>query len=338
MVVAVGAGACGRGNATAGSGKPMIGFSLRFIAGNPWLSTLAKEAVKEGERRGYQVETQDATGDPVRQIQQMKTFINRGAKAIIIEPVADRALANGIAEARKANIPVIVVNDRVADDLAKQVACNVHDDALSVAALVGKYTAKVADERVPKGQPIKLYVQAIFPQELVTQTRDDGFMNGWNEYFKGSDRKTVKLPYIYGKAQPDATLQAMRATLSAHPDVNVVYNESDIVWGAILQSLTEQGLMAADGKTSVIGAGFDGDMDVVSKIGTPNYLVVANGINEPRTQAGYAIDEAIAAGKKEKTGKCDGTPPSRVLEPKAVTLDNAKEYVDPSSPYAYGKS
>src|SRR4051812_12897136 len=78
--------ACGGNSADADSGKPLIGFSVRYIAGNSWLTTLANGAVAEGKQKGYDVQTADAQGNAQTQIQQMQTFINRGAKAIIIEP------------------------------------------------------------------------------------------------------------------------------------------------------------------------------------------------------------------------------------------------------------
>ena len=58
---------------------------------------------------GYRVEAVDAQGSAARQIQQMQTFINKGAKAIIIEPVGDRNVASGINAAKKAKVPVVVV-------------------------------------------------------------------------------------------------------------------------------------------------------------------------------------------------------------------------------------
>src|SRR3954466_9551143 len=120
--------ACGGASQGAGEGasdKPLIGLSMRFIAGNSWLSTLSSGAVAAGKAKGYDVQAVDAQGNASQQIQQMKTFINKGAKAIIIEPVGDRSVSSGIAAAKQAGIPVIVVNDRVAPELATQVACNV---------------------------------------------------------------------------------------------------------------------------------------------------------------------------------------------------------------------
>src|SRR5690606_38772770 len=99
----------------------------------------ARDAKAAGARAGYTVDTVDARGDAVTQIEQMQSYINRGAKAIIIEPVADQAVASGIAAANAAGVPVVVVNDRVSEELAKTVACNIHDDAIRTAELVGAH-------------------------------------------------------------------------------------------------------------------------------------------------------------------------------------------------------
>lgn len=336
-----GSGSGEGGNASAGDGdKPLIGFSVRFIAGNAWLSTLANGAAREGEKRGYRVETVDAQGNAARQIQQMQTFVNKGARAIIIEPVEDRGVAGGIAAARRLKVPVVVVNDRVAPDLATQVACNVFDNGGATAEKVGEATAAVAAKRFADKDSIKLYIQAIFPQELVTQTRENGFMKGWNRYFQAHPGpRTVRVPNNYGKALPDATLTAMRNVLAAHPDIDVIFNQTDVVMGAVKQALTSAGRMTKDGKSDVVIAGFDGGTDVIRGMAEdPDSPIVADGLNQPPTQAAYAVEEAIAASQGKKTGKCNGTPPNRVLAPVVVTPRTAKDFVDPSVAFAGAKA
>ncbi|MFE5406757.1 sugar ABC transporter substrate-binding protein [Streptomyces sp. NPDC056580] len=336
MALALTLSGCGAG-ARADS-RPMIGFTNRFIAGNSWLATLAHSAASEGAKRGYRVQTADAQGNAVQQIEQIRNFINQGAKAVIVEPVDDRAVAGGIREAERAHVPVIMVNDQVAPDLAKRVACNIHDDAAATAELVGETTAKAVAARHQPSDTVKLYVQALFPQELVTETRQNGFMNGWNRYFRQHPGpKTVLIPNNYGKALPDATLTAMRNTLTAHPDVNVIFNETDVVTPAVQQALKDAGLMKPDGSTNVILASFDGGMDVVrSMADNPKAPMVADGLNQPPTQAAMAVQEAIAAAQGKKTGQCNGSPAERVLPPLVVTPQNAKNFVDPSLAFAGG--
>lgn len=327
---------CNRGSSAAGAEKPFIGISMRFIAGNSWLSTLSQSAVDAATKQGYRAQAVDAQGDAARQIQQMKTFINQGAKAIIIEPVEDQGVAAGIEAAKKAGVKVVVVNDLVSAELAKQVACNVHDDGGATAKLVGEETAKVVASRKPAGSTIKLYVQALFPQELVTETRENGFMAGWNDYFSTHPGyKTVKVPDNYGSALPDKTLTAMRNVLAGNPDIDVIFNETDVVMPSVKEALKGAGLMSPDGSTKITIASFDGGMDVVQDMATnPNTPVVADGLNEPPTQAADAVAEAIAAIKGTKTGQCPGNPPTRILPPNIATPSNAKSLVNPNLKFA----
>lgn len=322
--------ACG-GNSSGGgadSGKQLIGFSVRYIAGNSWLTTLANGAVAEGKRKGYDVQTADAQGNAQTQIQQMQTFINRGAKAIIIEPVGDQSVTAGIQAAKRAGVPVVVVNDQVSPELQKQVACNVHDDGSATAEQVGKETAKVAAKKFAGRDTINLYVQAIQPQELVTEQRENGFMKGWSDYLAANPGpKTNKIPDNYGQALPDATLTAMRNVLSGHPDVNVIFNQTDVVYPAVQEALKSANLMDASGKTDVVIAGFDGGKDVIKSMAQPGFAVVADGLNQPATQSAYAVDEAIAAVTKKPTGKCEGSPAIRILDPVVVTPDTASKFV-----------
>lgn len=328
--------ACSRPGGSASSDKPLIGVSVRFIAGNSWLSTLAKGAVTTAKAEGYRVETADAQGDASTQIQQMKTFINKGAKAIIIEPVGDRNVAAGIEAAKKAGVPVVVVNDRVSPELAKEVACNVYDNGYETAKQVGARTAAVAAAKLDKSKPIKLYIQALFPQELVTEQRETGFMKGWNDYFSAHPGYTTKrIPNNYGEALPDKTLDAMRNVVSANPDINVIFNQTDVVMGSVTEALRAANLMTSTGQSKVIIAGFDGGMDVIkgmaSEKATP---IVASGLNQPAKQSGYAVQEAVAAIKKKPTGKCEGSPATRILPPQIVTPENASKFVDENLSFA----
>jgi ribose transport system substrate-binding protein len=322
--------ACGGGSeADSGSSdKPLIGFSVRYIAGNSWLTTLADGAVAAGKDMDYQVETADAQGNAQQQIQQIQTFINRGAKAIILEPVGDQNVTAGIQAAKRAGVPVIVVNDQVTPELQKQVACNVHDDGQATAQQVGATTAAAAASRFGSSATINLYIQAIQPQELVTEQRENGFMDGWNKYFAEHPGPTTnRIPNNYGKALPDATLTAMRNVISGNPDINVIFNQTDVVYPAIEEALKGADLMA-NGKSDVLIAGFDGGKDVVSAMAdNPDFPVVADGLNQPATQARYAVEEAVAAITKKPTGKCEGSPATRILPAVVVTPDTASKYV-----------
>lgn len=323
------------GGTGGGGGKPVIGFTDQFIAGNTWLATLAKGAQKYGAAHGYNVVTADAQGDPQQQNQQITTFINEGVKAIIVEPVNATNIAPSIAAAKRAKIPIIVVNDKVSPDLQKQVYCNVSDDAEVVGKLVGQATAKAVGQRYKPGQTIKLYVAALFPRSPVTEQRENGFMAGFNGYFQSHPGPhVVRIPDQYDQALPDTTLTVMRGVISGNPDLNVIFNQTDVVYPAIQTALRGAHLMDAAGHSNIIIAGFDGGMSVIEALANDSKTpLVATGLNEPGTQAADAVQEAMAAAKG-KASDCTSANHVRILPPLVVTPQNAKQYVDPSLAFA----
>lgn len=327
----------GTSSAAAGSGeKPLIGFTVRFISGNSWLQEVADGAKREGERLGYNVEALDGRGDPVVQNQQIQTFISRGAKAILVEPIDARALSSGVLAAKRAGIPVIAVNDLLAPDLAKQIACNVHDNGPKTAELVGAEVAKAVGEKYGPGDTVKLYIMSILPDEPLSLGREEGFMKGYNDYFKANPGpKTVRVPNGYGSAIPDKTLPIMRDKLAGNPDIKVMFSMTDTVHGAVMQPLIQAGLVGRDENSSkVIVGSFDARMEVVQGMANkPGYPVVASGLDQPFAQAVLALRAADAAIKGEKPD-CPGSPPTAILPSGVVTKENAKEYVNPDLAFA----
>jgi ribose transport system substrate-binding protein len=324
------------GSGASGGTKPLIGFTVRFIAGNSWLQEVADGAKREGARMGYDVEALDGRGDPVKQNQQIQTFISRGAKAILVEPIDARALSSGILAAKKAGIPVVAVNDLLAPELANQVACNVHDNGPKTAELVGQEVAKEVAKQYKPGQTVKLYIMAILPHEPLTTGREEGFMKGYNDYFKSHPGpKTVRIANGYGSAIPDKTLPVMRDKLAGNPDLKVMFSMTDTVHGAVMQPLIQAGFVGRDQNSSkVIVGSFDARMEVVKGMAEkPGYPVVASGLDQPFAQAVLALRAADAA-IKGKQPDCPGTPPTALLPSGVVTKANAKDFVNPSLAFA----
>lgn len=318
------------------SSQPVIGFSDQFIAGNSWLATLAKGATAYGKDHGYRVVAEDAQGNPTTQNQQIQTFINEGVKAIIIEPVNSESPGPEIAAAKRAHIPVIVVNDLVAPALQKQVYCNVTDNGEAVGDLVGQAVGKAVVSRYSSSQTIRLFVMALFPDSPATQVRETGFLKGFYAYLKQHNGPhVVRIPDQYGHALPDDTLTVMRGVVSAHPNINVIFNETDVVFPAVKQALQGAGLMNANGDSSVIIGGFDGGIPEIKQMATnPKFAMVATGLDEPATQAAMAVQEAIAAAQGKSPVNCPGTPRMRVLPPKVVTRANASQYMNENLAFA----
>jgi ribose transport system substrate-binding protein len=335
--------ACGSSGAASNSGsgtgsgnKPVIGFADQFIAGNSWLATLAKGAESYGAAHGYQVVAADAQGDPTTQNQQIQTFINEGVKAIIIEPVNQESPGAEIAAAKRAGIPVIIVNDLVGPSLQKQVFCNVTDDGQAVGALVGQAVGKAVVAKYKSSQTIQLFVMALFPASPATQVRETGFLQGFDSYLSQHAGPHVnRIPDQYGHALPDTTLQVMRGVVSGHPNLNVIFNETDVVFPAVKEALSGAGLMTSTGDSSIIIGGFDGGVPQIRQMASdPKFAMTATGLDEPATQAASAVQEAIAAATKKAPVACSGNPPMHVLTPRVVTRANALQYASENLAFA----
>ncbi|MEV8084975.1 sugar ABC transporter substrate-binding protein [Pseudarthrobacter oxydans] len=321
------------------SGKPLIGFTSRFISGNTWLESLSRQVQTHGKELGYDVEALDARGSAQTQIQQMQTFITRGAKAIVLEPIDDRSVAAGVEATIKAGIPLIVVNDELAPDLAAKVACNVHSDQFQLGSMVGEKVAEAVAKKFTPADTVKLYIMGILPQEPLTTNREEGFMKGYNDYFKSNEGpKLERIPNGYGSALPDQTLPIMRDKLSANPDVDVIFNMTDTVHGAVAQALSEAGLVNDKGGASkVIVGSMDGRMSVVKDMAeTPGFPIVANSLTAPAASATLAVnaaDRAVKAGSGNGP-VCEGKIPTEIPPVEVVTLETAKQYYDAKFEFA----
>ncbi len=326
-------GSAGSGS---GSGGGTIGFADQFIAGNSWLATLAKGAEAYGASHGYRVVSADAQGDPTKQAQQIQTFINEGVKAIVIEPVNAESPGPAIAAAKRAGIPVVIVNDLVAPHLQAQAFCNVTDDGTAVGRLVGQQVGAAVVGRYKSNETVKLFVMALFPDSPATQVRETGFLEGFNSYLSShSGPKVVRVPDQYGHALPDATLTAMRGVISGNPDLKVIFNETDVVFPAVQEALSGAGLMNPNGESSIIIGGFDGGTPQIQAMASdPKYAMVATGLDEPGTQAADAVQEAIAAAEHKSPISCAGSPAMRVLQPRVATRANARQLTNPNLAFA----
>jgi ribose transport system substrate-binding protein len=323
---------CGSSRSNAGDGCPLIGFTNRFIAGNAWEATLTQAIEAAGKNAGMCVDSQDAQGDVSTQVSQIKTFITNGAKAVIIEPVDDHGVASAIAQLVQAGIPFVVVNDQVAPDLQKHAFCNVHDDAFGTAKLVGAAAAAEAARRYSGSGGIKFWVNAIFPHEIVTETRENGFLAGWNGYWQAHPGPPItRIADQFGHALPDIDLPVVRNVLTANPDLNVMFNESDLTFVSVNTALHDLKLLTPAGDSNVLIGGFDGQTDIVKlMMDQPSFGMVATGLNQPHTQAAWAIEEVAAAMHGKPPVACTGTPAQRIVPPAIATPQNAKTYYDPN--------
>lgn len=154
----------------------------------------------------------DAQNKSEQQQAQVREFISQGVDLIIISPKEALPLTEPVAEAMKANIPVIVLDRKIEGD---QYTCFIGGDNVLIGREAGRYLVKLLGG---KGKVVEL-------KGLETSTpageRHRGFMEG----LKGS-----KLEVIFAAdcawLEPNAQKE-MNSALSRFPQIDAVYGHND---------------------------------------------------------------------------------------------------------------
>jgi ribose transport system substrate-binding protein len=115
VLVALGAGTLGAaaGCARKDSGQYTVGFS-QMESNNPWRLAQTASLKAEAAKRGYQLVVTDAQGQTAKQVSDVEDLIARRVKVILLAPREFQGLVPALQAAKRANIPVILVDREAA--------------------------------------------------------------------------------------------------------------------------------------------------------------------------------------------------------------------------------
>ncbi|MFI7483418.1 sugar ABC transporter substrate-binding protein [Kocuria sp. M1R5S2] len=322
--------ACGsEGGSTAGTtadsgadGEPVtIGFSQRRLAGSDWWATLLQGAEDKAAELGAEIIVTDAGGDTVKQNSDVQTLLTRGADAIILNPHDPTGVAGAVNATVRDDVPLVVVNSNLSEDLAPNQFCYVAEDQTDVAAQLGAAIAEKAKERWGD-EPVTAVVIGGYSGETVTDLRHTGVMEGYENVEDAPE--ITYLPIRYGEWLPDRALEPMRDVATANPDLDIVFSLSDVMLPGI-----EKGLQDAGVHDQVLIGSYDGQMAVLKQMmENPDGPVQVDASNEPYKQGQTAVEMAVAAAQGESQEEvCPGG--EFFIETFLATPDNAEEYYDP---------
>jgi ribose transport system substrate-binding protein len=301
-------------------GDMLIGFSQRQIGGNAWYKTIVDGATAQAKESGVTIKIAEANNDTVQQNSDIQTFISSGAKAVIINPSDPAGLASSIKALGDANIPFVVVNSNLSDELQKKAFCYISEDQTKASELVGEQLAKDLEAKGKTSGTIKGLVVGGFPGEVVTQIRNDGLLKGMNDYFasKNLTPDIKMLPIAYGQWAPDLPLSLVRDTATANPDVSFVFVEADVMVPATLQALQQAGA-----KDAIVG-GYNAQMTLVKQMQeNPDGQLQAEVSDGVLDQGKTAVTMAIAAANGDTTACPGGT---HFTDSVVVTPQTAADY------------
>src|SRR6185436_20799829 len=96
--------------------KPLtVGFS-QVGADNPWRTAETESVKSEAAKRNVNLKFSDAQGKQENQIQAVRGFIAQGVDAIILAPKVETGWEPVLQEARRAKIPVVLVDRGIKGD------------------------------------------------------------------------------------------------------------------------------------------------------------------------------------------------------------------------------
>jgi len=134
MIFAAGCSEKPSGENTSDNKKPLvIGFS-QVGSESSWRTSFSESVKAEAEKRGIELKFSDAQQKQENQIKAIRSFIAQGVDAIVVAPVVETGWKPVLTEAKRAGIPVVIVDRNMALD----------DDSL--------YLTRVASDFIEEGR------------------------------------------------------------------------------------------------------------------------------------------------------------------------------------------
>src|ERR1044072_4094289 len=95
-----------------------VGFA-QTESNNPWRIAQTKSMQDEAAKLGYQLVYTDAAGSAAEQVADLSSMIAQGVDLIFLAPREEKPLIPAVMAAKKAGIPVILLDRNVDQSLAK---------------------------------------------------------------------------------------------------------------------------------------------------------------------------------------------------------------------------
>lgn len=282
----------------------------------PYYQALFQSVKANVEKNGMIFLSADGQDDINKQVAAVEDLITKGVDALLLNPKDPEALVGVTKLAKKAGIPVFILDSSINPDA--EYVTTIQSNNRANGALAGEWLAKKFGRK--KMNIALLSGNAGNP---VGRTRKQGLLEGITEEQLRStgyidlDVKTQ----MYTEWSYAGGLKAMEDVLVAHPDINVVITESDVcVLGAIKA-------IAQAGKTDdiLIVAAADGQKEAIKYIMETDFYG-CTAMNSPVQIGKNAVEYAI----QYMNGKRD-FPKTSFTPPLLITKQNAAKYYNPKA-------
>ncbi len=214
----------------------------------------------EAEKRGWQLVYTDAAGSAAKQVADVNSMIAQGVDAIFLAPREEKPLVPAIMNAKKAGIPVILLDRNVDQSLAKageDYITFIGSDFIEEGRRAAEWLTKTMN-----GQAKIIELQGTVGSSPANDRRD-----GFAAYIKDHPGMQIVASQS-GDFARDKGRQVAETLLQAHPDANAIYAHNDEMAIGAIAAIEAAGkvpgkdiiLVSIDGTRDALQAIIDGKL------------------------------------------------------------------------------
>src|SRR5687768_3239186 len=297
--------AAGDSKTTASSGKQLVVGFAQVGAESAWRTAETESIKSEAAKRNVNLKFSDAQGKQENQIKAVKGFIAQGVDAIILAPVVETGWEPVLQEAKRAKIPVVLVDRGIKTSDESLFATLIASDFVAEGRMAAEWLAKKTG-----GKANIIELQGT-PGAAPAIDRKKGFEEGIKAHpeMKIIASQSGDFRRSGGKEVTEALLKSAGASVTA-----VYAHNDDMALGAI-QALEEAGKKPG---TDVIVVSVDGVKGAFEAMvaGKLNCTVECSPILGP--MAFDAVEKAV---------KGENLPKRTVVEDKVYDQSTAKDVI-----------
>lgn len=265
-----------------------VGFA-QTESNNPWRIAQTNSMKAEAEKLGFQLVYTDAAGSAAKQVADVNSMIAQGVDVIFLAPREEKPLIPAVMAAKKAGIPVILLDRSVDPSLARageDYLTFIGSNFVEEGKRVAEWLAKNANG---KSKIIEL-------EGTTGSSPANDRKKGFDEAIKAAGGFEIVASQT-GDFARDKGRQVAEALLQAHPDADVIYAHNDEMAIGAIAALEAAGkvpgkdvlVLSIDGGKEAVQAVVDGKIAAVVEC-NPRF-----GPKAFETMLRYAKGEAIDA-------------------------------------------
>ena len=232
-----------------------VGFA-QTESNNPWRIAQTESMKASAKELGYQLVYTDAAGSAAKQVADVNSMIAQGVDLIFLAPREEKPLIPAVMAAKKAGIPVILLDRNVDQTLAKAGT---------------DYVTFIGSDFIDEGKRIAEWLvknnggktKIIELEGTTGSSPANDRKKGFDDAIKAAGGSFKILASQTGDFARDKGRQVAESLLQAHPDADVIYAHNDeMAMGAIAA-------LEAAGKTpgkDVLVLSIDGGKEAVKAV------------------------------------------------------------------------